>query len=304
MARSARVLLAAGGALLAFVATAAGFARSLVIQRFARLEELDARQNVERALSALSEELSDLSDLTEDYAAWDATYRFMQSRDPGYLRSTLPSAASASVRVDVVALMDASGRVVFGRSLDLEHRTDGPIPASFREHLGSRLLRERRDGTPGAQGILVLAEAPMLVASRPILTSDKQGPARGTFVLGRYLDEWEVEKLIRYTRFALSFSRFDDPDPAADMRWARSVLPERPQILTRPRDQDTIAGYALIEDLHERPALVLRVDAFRRIYKEGLAAASDLTVLLVLAGLACSVPVLALLGSRFLLPRP
>lgn len=295
-----KAIVVIGAALFAVVALLSWTVRRLLLENFARLEQQDAQQNVERALSALADELAGLADLTEDYASWDETYAYMKGHDERYARSELPAASHTAIRIQIMAILDEAGSVVFGKSLDLERRKEGPLPASLEQHLRSPRLRERRDGTRGVQGILVLPEGPLLVASRPILTSDSGGPARGTFVIGRYLDAWQLEKLTRYTRFTLAFSPFDAKQPSTDLEWARARLQDHTRTLVRARDGDTISGYARIEDVYEKPALLLRVDGYRRIYKEGLAAAAYLTAALAAVGAAVAATLVAL--QALLLP--
>ncbi len=292
-----RTLLAILGYAVVVTMASSWAVRALLVERFARLEEQDARQSIERALSALTDEMFSVAEMAEDYASWNDTYAYMEKPDPAFPRDQLPTAAHSAIRVHAVALLDTSGRLVFGRSLDLERKRDGPLPPAFAEQLRSPLLRQRRNGQPRVQGVLMLSEGPILVGSRPILTSENAGPSRGTLVMGRWLDEWLIEKLTRHTQNTLSFSRFDDPKAPADVQWARALLSAQGRPVARPRDEESISGYALIEDLYEKPALVLRVDGYRRIYKEGESAATHLTAWLVAAGLACGLAS-ALLARR------
>lgn len=297
-----KTILAVLGALLVVVVAVSWAMRVLLLERFARLEEQDSHQNAERALAALSDEVAYLADQTEDYAYWDRLYAAVERRDQGFFGTELPSAAQSALRIHLVVLMDSEGRVVFGKSLDLEQRKDGPLPASLEEHLKNPRLRVRRDGGVGVEGILLLPEGPALVATRPVLPARDQGPAHGTLVLARYLDAWQIEKLVRHTRFTLTFSPFEDPRPAGDIQWARSRLSERSRIVARPRTDDVVAGYALIEDIYGGAALVLRAEGYRRIYKEGQTSVAYLTASVILVGLASAVVCVLLLETLLLRP--
>ncbi|MCP4548486.1 MAG: hypothetical protein GY835_18670, partial [bacterium] len=72
--------------------------------------------------------------------------------------------------------------------------------------------------------ILLLPENPLLVASRPILTSVKEGPIRGTLVVGRYLDDAELERLSENAHLSLALRRYDDAQMPSDFRTARSFF--------------------------------------------------------------------------------
>lgn len=297
-----KTTLAVLGALVVVVGAVSWTTRALLLERFARLEEQDAHQNAERALSALSDEVAYLADQTEDYAYWDRFYAAVGRRDEDFFSSELPDAVQGTLKIHLVVLLDKDGRVMFGKSLDLERRKDGPVPASFDEHLENPRLRARRDGGLGVEGILLLPEGPLLLASRPVLAARDQGPSHGTLIMGRYLDDWQIEKLTRYTRFTLAFSRFDDPSAEGDVQWARARLSERSRIVARPRTADIVAGYALIEDIYGGKALVLRVDGYRRIYKEGLTSVAYLIAAAGLVGVAAAAVSLVLLQTLLLAP--
>ena len=55
----------------------------------------------------------------------------------------------------------------------------------------------------------------------------------------------------------------------ADFQQAREKLSEKKPILVRPLSEESIAGYALIRDIYNQPALLLRVDIPREIYRQG-----------------------------------
>src|SRR5262245_28635365 len=62
--------------------------RFILLGSFLSLEQQDIRQHVERAANALHDDLATLERTTADYAGWDATYIFMEDRNPSYLTRT------------------------------------------------------------------------------------------------------------------------------------------------------------------------------------------------------------------------
>ena len=63
------------------------FTRLIVTNSYTQLEQADTAEHVARAANALHNELSTLARTTNDYAAWDDTYNFMESRVQAYLQS-------------------------------------------------------------------------------------------------------------------------------------------------------------------------------------------------------------------------
>jgi diguanylate cyclase (GGDEF)-like protein len=115
----------------------------------------------------------------------------------------------------------------------------------------------------------MLPEGPLLFAARPILTSERKGPTRGTVIMGRYLDAGEVDRLSGITHLSFAPYRVADPHLPDDLVAVRPLLSDEQSILVRPLDKSSIAGYTLLFDVFGQPALLLRVDLPREIYQQG-----------------------------------
>jgi PAS domain S-box-containing protein len=242
----------------------------IVLGSFAQLEEQLVRQNVERVLSALSDQACTLDTMVFDWAAWDDTYAFIENGDQEYIRSNLVDETFISPRLNVMLFVDASGQIVLGKGFDLEAKVEIPVSQGLREHLAANpYLLRHSDPESSITGILVIPESPMLIASRPILTSEEAGPIRGTLIMGRYFDASEIENLARVTRLSISVHPTDDPQMPADFQAALPSLPAENAIFVRPLSATSVAGYTLIEDVYGDPALALRVEMPREVYARG-----------------------------------
>jgi adenylate cyclase len=86
---------------------------SLILQRsYGRLEQQDAQRNLQRVDEVLAGDLAQLHSLTEDWAAWNDTYTFIQNRDSDYIESNLSKYALESLRLNAVALVNRDGAIV------------------------------------------------------------------------------------------------------------------------------------------------------------------------------------------------
>jgi len=142
----------------------------------------------------------------------------------------------------------------------------------------------------------------MLIASQPILTSEDEGPVRGTLIMGRYLDANEIEWLAEQTHLSLTVQRYDYSPMPPDFQAAIPSLSEEAPILIQPLDKQSIAGYALLKDIYEKPILLLRVDIPRDIYTQGQASVSYFILSLLAAGLVLGAAIM-LLADRQVLSR-
>jgi diguanylate cyclase (GGDEF)-like protein/PAS domain S-box-containing protein len=285
--RSKTIILVAA-ALVSLIAAVYVSSRAVLLNSFARLEREATQRDVQRALNALDSELLQLDTTTDDWAAWDDTYEYMSTGDPQYVESNLPDDTFVTLRLNALLLVDTSGQVVFGKAFDLQDEEQIPLPTSLLGHLNTDgLLSPAGESGSYARGILQLPEGPMLVSSRPILTSTDEGPPRGWLIMARYLDAPEVERLGAITDSELTIQPFDDPDGSDNMEAVRSTLLETPSsIVVQPVSGDVVAGYAELQDIYGVPALLLGVETHRDIYHRGQTAVTYLLTTVVLVGMA------------------
>jgi signal transduction histidine kinase len=113
------------------------------------------------------------------------------------------------------------------------------------------------------------AEGPMIVSSRPIITSDEEGPIRGTMVCARRLDAQEIKTLMGLTSLSLEILEIDEATEAKYRAALTEISEEDPMAISK-QSPKLIAGFSLIEDLSDEPALLFKVEAPRDIYQYGL----------------------------------
>ena len=277
--------------------------QNIMLGNFAELEEQNVHQNVERVQYALSAELSSLNSIVGDWAAWDDTYAFIKDANAEYIRSNLVDGTFVKLRLNLMMFIDSSGTTVFTKAFDLykEGGISFTHPYSLQEHLSLNApLVTHPNIESGITGIVLLPENPMLVASQPILTSEDEGPIRGTLIVGRYLDATEIERLAEQTNLSLTMYQFTDSQMPADFQTARLSLSEEAPIFVQPLNEQSVAGYTLLRDIYGKPSLVLRADMPRDIYQQGQAGFNYLMLSIVAVGLVFGGVIMLLLENQVL----
>jgi signal transduction histidine kinase len=294
-----KVLLIIGVTFLSLSLLLYGTSRLVLNNSFNQLEERNTTQNVERALSAVSDVLSSLEALTGDWASWDDTYAFIRNPGDEYIQSNLPDGTFEELNLNLALFVDTSGQIVYGKAFDLQNQAEIPVPPDIREYLTtSSPLLAHADTRSSLSGIIILPEGPLLVAAQPILTSEDKGPIRGTLIMGRYLDNAEIARLAEVTYLPLAIYRSDDPRMPPDVREAYSSLSEETTMIARPLDKDTVVGYGLLSDIYGEPSLVLSVSLTRDIYRQGQATVAYLIFVIVAFGFIFGLVVMALLEKQ------
>jgi two-component system sensor histidine kinase/response regulator len=301
--KTALIVGASLGALLIFLFTVSS---TILHNSFDGLEERTSRENVQRAVDALAFDLSALQGETADWAVWDETYEFIEDANPQYLERNIPDTSFVQLRLNLIAFINSSGRMVFSKGFDLEKKEATPVPESLQEHLspGSALLLSSSSAAAtdeGLAGVLLLPEGPVLVAARPILTSAGTGPARGTLIMGRFLDAALTRHLEKMTHLSLKLCTIYDPAMPVDFQSALPFLSQaQAPVLVRERSAESMAAYTWVRDIYQNPAFLLRVETPRDVHRLGQVTLRYLTVSLAAISLIFGLATFVLLEKGVL----
>lgn len=259
---------------------------SILLSSLLKAEEQEARQVVKGVLSVFGQTADDFNSRFADWSAWDDTYAFIQNRNSEFIASNLVPEGLANLRVNIALFVNTSGKIIYGTALDTEKLKLTPVPFALKRRisLNDRLL-QHPNAKSSLAGIMLLPSGPILITSRPILTTKSTGPIRGTLVFGRNLDAAGIAKLSKITRLPLIVHSINEPELPADFQKVREKLSAKKPILVRALSEESIAGYALIRDIYDQPALLLRVDIPRETYRQGQTSLLYLLVSVILAGM-------------------
>ena len=276
-----------------------GISESFFLGSFANLEDHEVLKNVDRAQLALSSDIDQLNSTERDWAAWNDTYAFIMDRNQNYISANLNAGALSNLRLNLILFIDSSGQLVFARMMNLDTKRETPVPQNFLKNLFKKGTLVCRNQSDMFNGIVLLPEGSLLISSQPILTSEGNGPVRGTLIIGRYLDS-ELTHLSELTQLPLVSQRINDSNMSSDFVAAQSSISKDKPVLVNPLSENSIAGYVLVKDIYGDPALILRVDLPRDIYRQGQSAIYYFSIYILLIGLIFAIVILFLLEKTFL----
>jgi two-component system, cell cycle sensor histidine kinase and response regulator CckA len=269
----------AGALLVALVVVSRIVVSATIEPNFARIEQEQVRADLRRAADALESEAATLEALVRDWAPWDDAYQFMVTSSPAFVESNLPDVGLANLQLNAVLFLDLDGNPVYATGFDLEKGQRVEVPSGVYDALRVYpQLIQHSDSLTGGTGILMLTEGPALVSSWPILTSEELGPARGSLVWVRFLDDRVIADLSKRLGLPIRLRSYSEARSDAVLGPVLPRLLDGP--IAMPESSGVIAGYALLTDMFGAPALVSELELPRVVYQEGRASVGYYTLAL------------------------
>ncbi len=279
---------------------------TLVLRQFTKLEEQEMGIKVQQAVSELKGSLQKIETIVKDWAPWDDTYGFVQGENPAFIEKNLSDEAFINLNINFIVLINADQHLTYTQFFDQAAgaKVDMDAEVLHAITLASPLMLHNADDVHAHLAGILLAypDKPLLVAAAPIVTSQFEGPIRGTLILGRYLDRAEVAKMSADIKLALTLG------PHRDLPAQHPVLTIEADGLTANEvaieviDDRNVAGSVQVLDLFGNPALTLSVSQSRVIFRQGMAMWQQHTISMAVLGVIFIVLLLGLL-NRFILRK-
>jgi signal transduction histidine kinase len=232
----------------------------------------------------VARERDQLAMTAADWASWDDTYRFVQDGNPEFVTTNLSEESLANLGWHAVWFVAEDGRVVLHRARGAPTGGDVSFPElpSDRFPAGHSLL-PRQSLTQTVTGLVRTAAGPLLVASRPILTSQRSGPRKGWLIVGRLLTPAALESLSRANR--VHFHLDDAVAPALDPDAADALAEVRRtgELAFRAVSDDDLHAYGVLHDMAGDAAYVLCTHVPRGISQQGMQSMRVASVFMLVA---------------------
>jgi sensor domain CHASE-containing protein len=284
--------------LVALVSVLYGVLSAVVTAGFGTVERRDAMVNMQRVTEAWGRSLQALEMKLGDWASWDDTYAYVVDQNEHYASANLVGAPFESMKIDMMLLFDPQGRPVKMMGWDRTAHREVPIPenlvaAHFSPDSPNILFKTTNAMREGV--VLTRGLPPLLFCSKPILTSNGDGPIRGAMVFASWFDAERQQSLQQLTRLSLRFHANTDESTPRDVA---SVLPGMRAdgaVVVQPASERIMAGYTSITDVYGQPAMVICADLPRDIHQQAAATLNWILLALIGVGVAfCGIIVLLL----------
>lgn len=275
----------------------------VVMPAFAKLERDAAERDLDRCRDALERDIQLLSHSTLDWSAWDDVYEYIETRDKQFEQSTLNDESFEHAHVNLLSILNESHQLVWGdvRDIDSLERIEVPDLISLIQRPNSHINVFAND-RDAHSGILATSRGPLLFAARPVVTSENEGPIRGTVIFGRLLLPLEVIALSERTHVAMKIWDISSGAIPDEETVRLQELPVKGAKCIVQGDSQILHAYATVDDVFGNPLLLVRADMPRAITQQGNASANIATGCSIVGGMIMLLALAVALQRRIIGP--
>lgn len=281
--------------------------RIFILPSFINLENNEAIQNLNRINEAIKKEIKHLDVLCHDWGAWDDSYEFMETGSQSYKDSTLTFPAFSTGNLNLIYYIKPDGELFWGKIYNLESEKEIQLNSFSIEKFPETFSKIKWDSKSSEslanvhkKGILLTEKGPIMLASRPILTTENKGPPRGTLIMGRFLTESIINKLKEETKVDFSLHVNNQSLSLKLKKIMDQITPSTNHIVKE--DQNHIFMYNSFPSLYGSPAFLIKIIFPREITKQGIKTIRYSLIFLIVSSLIILLAILTLIQRVILNP--
>lgn len=234
------------------------------------LERKQAVDNLQRFNEAVDQMIESVSTMTASWSVWDDTYQFVIDKNQNYIKSNLAMGSASSTNMDMILYYDAAGKFITGVSISPDKTNFIEIPKVVTDYLtpDSKIIHQPSIDS-ASKGLLLTDDGILMMAGRPILTSNSQGPSHGTLVMAKYISSDIINKLKNLTK--LNFTLYDMNHSSLDEKHENimRVLNDGMSFYHENISADKMTIYSLIRDINGLPISLASIEMPRTIKQFG-----------------------------------
>ena len=243
----------------------------ILLKSFARLERIVVADNIQKVRNEIDESYEELCALSQELESTVAVQ--------GYTPLTkLPAIFLKSRHIDIIVCFSLDMQV---KASHLSNRDSLKHPfdlVSVISELGKIIPLARKTPGESQSGLILVGNVPLQLVVSQLPGTDH------LLVVGRYLDEEEINRITALTEFVLELVPVSAEGNAADIAAALEAVSQGDETPVLVVNQDEVAGYSLFDDILGNPCLFAKITEERLLYNQGRASIIYVLCALFIAG--------------------
>lgn len=265
-----RIIIDVGIAFLILITISELAMFAIISKSNLNLEKEYMRGYAQQSKDEILIELAEMEASLKSWAWWNETYEFMQGNYESYLTYNLYANTLLDLETNFIWLNDENGKKVHSMLVDLETKEEITVPAELIDTINSHPeLLSIGNQNIVSSGIIHTSQGLMMIAKAAIMSSEKNGSAAGSMILGRYLNKEKIFREDSVNRLDLKIYDLKQIPIIAYEAESSEVITAENRVISKPISEDRVGGYAVMDDYFGEPTILLAITSARNIYHQG-----------------------------------
>ncbi len=199
MSIKTRTIIGMNLAIMVFLAIVLLISNIIIHRSFTRLETEHIIERMERLKQTFEYSMDGLETHIIDWSRWDDTWDYVRQPNQQYIESNFTLTTYLNFDLNISAIMNNAGEILYAEYCDLETEALGPLPLSMSYVLADFLPELKNLAEQDTyRGLIKTPMGVMMFVFAPILRSDASGPINGYFLMSRFVEEEHLESLMGF----------------------------------------------------------------------------------------------------------
>jgi signal transduction histidine kinase len=215
--------------------------------------------NMQRVQAAFENNYIILNYLAKEWSDLPEIAAFIKEGNEDFIQRHVQVENIKKLGLDFLLIQDSQTQIVYGGFYDLDQQQFLTIdPTEI-----SDLVKVFSEGDN--QGIMIFDQRPLMMVSSTIYDGNNNQVV-GQLILGRFFTQDDLQNLARQVKFPMEMALMSGDVQTNDFNLARNYYLNNNELTyMSPVSEFHVAGYVLIKDLNQQPALILRAEQYRYV---------------------------------------
>jgi PAS domain S-box-containing protein len=277
--------------------------RIIILKSFTNLEKQDVYCDINKIQSNFELQLDKFSGTSADWGNWDETYTFAKGHNYDYIKTNLSNEALSNIGINFLMIINRSNQVLAQRCISLPDANTIELPVALSEFLQQYKPYNKPDKFDIAfNGIAFISDSiPVYIAANPVLQSNQQGPSAGVIIIGRFIDNKEMESLYKLTQSEFTFIPTSKYDLNSKFHSYYSNISIE-NFLINYESTSLLYAYTLLNVINSTSPVLIELKHHRDIYLQGREAVAKMLLILVLTWIVFTILIIYFMNKVIVKP--
>ncbi len=223
--------------------------------------------NMQRVQAAFENNYILLNYLADEWANLPEMKTFITEGNDEIVQEHLQKGNLESLEIDSVFVINQAGEIILGGQFDFDNGKFIEFTSEIVDELKASFpMQDSVTTAQNQQGVVIVDQTPFLMVGKTIFVNKESNTVIGQILLGQRFDDAKIQALTRQVKFPIEMGLVSDPNLSGDISLARNYfLNNNETTYLLPVSEFHIAGFILINDINQQPALILRAEQYRYV---------------------------------------